>query len=149
MFQKPKTIYYCFPGGKHKALTISYDDGREEDRRQHEIAVQIRAFEKQKAKQIDGKGKNREKQKPAPVFLPGLPEAARGPHEKHCPEEKHREHQQVHDPRRGKERGEAGAHRPRRVRSVVGRRKRMARRFARLFAQGPCGAEGSRRCGEP
>ncbi len=33
MFQKPKTIYYCFPGGKHKALTMSYDDGREEDRR--------------------------------------------------------------------------------------------------------------------
>lgn len=27
-----KTIYYCFPGGKHKVLTMSYDDGREEDR---------------------------------------------------------------------------------------------------------------------
>ena len=26
-------IYTCFPGGKHKALTMSYDDGREEDRR--------------------------------------------------------------------------------------------------------------------
>lgn len=24
-------IYYCFPGGKAKALTMSYDDGREED----------------------------------------------------------------------------------------------------------------------
>lgn len=28
-----KTIYHCFPGGKHKVLTMSYDDGREEDRR--------------------------------------------------------------------------------------------------------------------
>lgn len=28
-----KTIYTCFPGGRHKALTFSYDDGREEDRR--------------------------------------------------------------------------------------------------------------------
>ena len=28
-----KTIYICFPGGKHKALTMSYDDGREEDRK--------------------------------------------------------------------------------------------------------------------
>lgn len=28
-----KTIYYCFPGGKHKVLTMSYDDGKEEDRR--------------------------------------------------------------------------------------------------------------------
>ncbi len=28
-----KNIYTCFPGGKHKALTMSYDDGREEDRR--------------------------------------------------------------------------------------------------------------------
>ena len=26
-------IYTCFPGGKHKVLTMSYDDGREEDRR--------------------------------------------------------------------------------------------------------------------
>lgn len=26
-------IYTCFPGGRHKALTMSYDDGREEDRR--------------------------------------------------------------------------------------------------------------------
>lgn len=26
-------IYYCFPGGKHKALTMSYDDDRVEDRR--------------------------------------------------------------------------------------------------------------------
>lgn len=28
-----KVIYTCFPGGKHKALTMSYDDGRDEDRR--------------------------------------------------------------------------------------------------------------------
>lgn len=27
------TIYICFPGGKHKVLTMSYDDGRLEDRR--------------------------------------------------------------------------------------------------------------------
>ena len=26
-------IYCCFPGGKHKALTMSYDDGRIQDRR--------------------------------------------------------------------------------------------------------------------
>lgn len=26
-------VYQCFPGGKHKALTMSYDDGREQDRR--------------------------------------------------------------------------------------------------------------------
>lgn len=26
-------IYTCFPGGKHKVLTMSYDDGRVEDRR--------------------------------------------------------------------------------------------------------------------
>ncbi len=25
--------YYCFPGGKHKVLTMSYDDGKLEDRR--------------------------------------------------------------------------------------------------------------------
>ncbi len=28
-----KKIYACFPGGKHKVLTMSYDDGKEEDRR--------------------------------------------------------------------------------------------------------------------
>lgn len=28
-----KTVYTCFPGGKHKVLTFSYDDGRQEDRR--------------------------------------------------------------------------------------------------------------------
>ncbi len=28
-----KTIYYCFPGARHKALTMSYDDGRTADRR--------------------------------------------------------------------------------------------------------------------
>lgn len=33
MSQIIKNIYSCFPGGKHKALTMSYDDGREEDRR--------------------------------------------------------------------------------------------------------------------
>ena len=27
------TIYHCFPGGKHKALTFSYDDGKIFDRR--------------------------------------------------------------------------------------------------------------------
>ena len=26
-------VYICFPQGKHKALTMSYDDGKEEDRR--------------------------------------------------------------------------------------------------------------------
>ena len=26
-------VYACFPGGKHKALTFSYDDGRTQDRR--------------------------------------------------------------------------------------------------------------------
>ncbi|MEC5387404.1 polysaccharide deacetylase family protein [Uliginosibacterium sp. H3] len=26
-------IYYCFPGGRHKALTFSYDDGKTPDRR--------------------------------------------------------------------------------------------------------------------
>lgn len=28
-----KTIYTCFPGGRHKVLTMSFDDGRVEDRR--------------------------------------------------------------------------------------------------------------------
>ncbi len=28
-----KTVYYCFPGGKHKALTMSYDDGQIFDRK--------------------------------------------------------------------------------------------------------------------
>lgn len=28
-----KNIYICFPGGKHKVLTMSFDDGRVEDRR--------------------------------------------------------------------------------------------------------------------
>ena len=28
-----KTVYICFPGGKHKALTMSYDDGKAADRR--------------------------------------------------------------------------------------------------------------------
>ena len=31
------TIYTCFPGGKHKVLTLSYDDGRLEDRHLVEI----------------------------------------------------------------------------------------------------------------
>ncbi len=26
-------VYTCFPGGKHKVLTMSYDDGKQEDRR--------------------------------------------------------------------------------------------------------------------
>ncbi len=30
-------IYICFPGGKHKALTMSYDDGKAEDRRLVEL----------------------------------------------------------------------------------------------------------------
>ena len=37
MERKLKNIYSCFPGGKHKALTMSYDDGREEDR--HLVAL--------------------------------------------------------------------------------------------------------------
>lgn len=32
-----RTIYKCFPGGKYKAITMSYDDGREADRRLIEI----------------------------------------------------------------------------------------------------------------
>ncbi|MDO4293788.1 MAG: polysaccharide deacetylase family protein [Eubacteriales bacterium] len=32
-----KNIYICFPGGKHKVLTLSFDDGREEDRRLLEL----------------------------------------------------------------------------------------------------------------
>lgn len=32
-----KNIYTCFPGGKHKALTLSYDDGKEEDHRLVEL----------------------------------------------------------------------------------------------------------------
>lgn len=32
-----KIIYTCFPGGKHKVLTMSYDDGRLEDKRLVEI----------------------------------------------------------------------------------------------------------------
>ena len=28
-----KNIYTCFPGGKHKVLTMSFDDGCVEDRR--------------------------------------------------------------------------------------------------------------------
>lgn len=30
-------VYLCFPGGKHKALTMSYDDGKEDDRKLVEI----------------------------------------------------------------------------------------------------------------
>ena len=30
-------VYCCYPGGKHKALTMSYDDGRTQDRRLVEI----------------------------------------------------------------------------------------------------------------
>ncbi|MFP4017026.1 MAG: polysaccharide deacetylase family protein [Halanaerobiales bacterium] len=32
-----KTIYKCFPAGKHKVLTLSYDDGRNADRKLVEI----------------------------------------------------------------------------------------------------------------
>lgn len=32
-----KNIYTCFPGGKHKALTMSYDDGKEDDLKLLEI----------------------------------------------------------------------------------------------------------------
>ena len=32
-----KTVYCCYPGGKHKALTMSYDDGCVQDRRLVEI----------------------------------------------------------------------------------------------------------------
>lgn len=32
-----KKIYMCFPGGKHKALTMSYDDGKHADRRLVEL----------------------------------------------------------------------------------------------------------------
>lgn len=37
MERKLKTIYTCFPEGKHKALTMSYDDGRTFDRQLVEI----------------------------------------------------------------------------------------------------------------
>ena len=32
-----KNIYTCFPGGRHKVLTMSFDDGRLEDRRLVEL----------------------------------------------------------------------------------------------------------------
>ena len=35
--EKLKNIYTCFPGGKHKVLTMSYDDGKLEDRKLVEI----------------------------------------------------------------------------------------------------------------
>lgn len=35
--EKLKVIYICFPEGKHKVLTFSYDDGRVEDRRLVEL----------------------------------------------------------------------------------------------------------------
>ena len=37
MSRKVKTIYTCFPEGKHKVLTMSYDDGKAADRRLVEI----------------------------------------------------------------------------------------------------------------
>jgi len=37
MKTKLKKIYACFPGGKHKVLTMSYDDGKHEDRRLVEL----------------------------------------------------------------------------------------------------------------
>ncbi len=33
-----KTIYTCFPEGKHKALTMSYDDGTVYDRKLVELS---------------------------------------------------------------------------------------------------------------
>lgn len=36
-YTEPKVIYTCFPGGKHNVLTMSYDDGRLEDRRLVEL----------------------------------------------------------------------------------------------------------------
>ena len=33
MNEQMRNIYICFPGGKHKVLTMSFDDGRLEDRR--------------------------------------------------------------------------------------------------------------------
>ena len=36
MFRLP-VIYTCFPGGRHKVLTMSYDDGRQEDYRLVEL----------------------------------------------------------------------------------------------------------------
>ncbi len=35
--QRIQKIYCCFPGGKHKVLTMSYDDGKTQDRRLVEI----------------------------------------------------------------------------------------------------------------
>ncbi len=35
--QTLKNSYICFPGGRHKVLTMSYDDGRQEDRRLVEL----------------------------------------------------------------------------------------------------------------
>lgn len=32
-----KTVYTCYPGGKHKALSLSYDDGKTADRRLVEL----------------------------------------------------------------------------------------------------------------
>ena len=32
-----QVVFDCFPGGKRKALTMSYDDGRVQDRRLVEI----------------------------------------------------------------------------------------------------------------
>ena len=37
MNEKLKTVYTCFPGGKYKVLTMSYDDGTKSDRRLVEI----------------------------------------------------------------------------------------------------------------
>ena len=34
-------VYVCFPGGKHKALTMSYDDGKEEDRRSLLVSLHV------------------------------------------------------------------------------------------------------------
>jgi hypothetical protein len=36
-----KTIYKCFPGGKFKVLTMSYDDAREGDRKLVEFLIRM------------------------------------------------------------------------------------------------------------
>jgi len=36
-------IMMCFPGGRHKALTLSYDDGRSADRRLVDMLEPARA----------------------------------------------------------------------------------------------------------
>ena len=42
MDRKPRNIYTAFPGGKHKVLTLSYDDGKVADRIQGKSNVSHR-----------------------------------------------------------------------------------------------------------